>query len=166
LLNGKTNVADILDAATKGTMKVLLVFGIDLVTACGRDTVERALENVEVIVFDTDYSPATEYAEVVLPIGTAPETDGTFTNYAGRVQRVRQAFSPPGEAKPGWEALSLLNGKLGGTDYVSSTEIFTELVKTVPAFAGLTYGKLGHHGALLTETAESAEPAVTPAQSL
>jgi NADH-quinone oxidoreductase subunit G len=166
LLNGKANAADILDAATKGTVKVLLVFGIDLVTACGRDTVEKALENVEVIVFDTDYSPTTEYAEVVFPIGTAPETDGTFTNYAGWVQRVRQAFPPPGEAKPGWEALSLLNGKLGGTDYASSSEIFAELAKTVSAFAGLTYGKLGHHGARLSETTESAEPAVTPTQSL
>jgi NADH-quinone oxidoreductase subunit G len=163
LLNGKANAADILDAAKKGTVKVLLVFGIDLVTACGRDMVEKALENVDVIVFDTDYSLTTEYAEVILPIGTAPEIDGTFTNYAGWVQRVRQAFPPPGEAKPGWEALSLLNGKLGGTDYVSSSDIFAELAKTVPAFAGLTYGKLGHHGARLIETAESTESAVTPA---
>ena len=124
-----------------------------MVTACGQEKADAALGNVDVIVFDTDYSGTTEYADVILPVGTAPETDGTFTNYAGRVQRVRQAFPPPGEVKPGWEAFSLLAAKLGGTEYLSSTEVFAELAKRIPAFAGLTYGKLGTHGALLPELA-------------
>lgn len=151
VLNGGTNAADILAAAEKGTIKALLVFAVDLVPACGQETVEKALENVEVLLFDTDYSGTTEYADVILPIATAPETDGTVTNYAGRVQRIRQAFPPPGEAKPGWEALTLLDSKLGGTEHLSSAEVFAELAKKVPAFAGLTYGKLGAHGAPLSE---------------
>jgi NADH-quinone oxidoreductase subunit G len=149
LLNGGASVADILAAAEQGTVKTLLVFGADLVSACGHEKLGKALSDVNVIVFDTDYSGNTEYADVILPIGTAPETDGTYTNHAGRVQRARQAFAPPAEAKTGWEVLSSLRGKLGGTEVMSVTEVFGELAGNVPAFAGLTYGKIGSQGAML-----------------
>ena len=88
----------------------------------------------------------------MLPIGAAPETDGTCTNHAGRVQRLSQAFSPPGEAKVGWEVLALLSTQLGGPDLVSISDVFGELTRTVSAFAGLTYGKIGFQGALLTDS--------------
>jgi NADH-quinone oxidoreductase subunit G len=159
LLNGETQ--EILTATEQGAIKVLLVFGLDLVTAWGQEQADVALGNVDVIVFDTDYTGTSEYAEVVLPIGTAPETDGTCTNYTGRVQRLHQAFPPPGEVKPGWEALALLGSMLGGSDYVSITDVFAELGSNVPAFAGLTYGKIGAHGALLPEFIQSTEPATT-----
>ena len=117
---------------------------------------DAALSDVEVVLLDTDYTDTTEYADVVLPIGTAPETDGSCINYAGRVQRLRQAFPPPGEVKTGWEALALLSTKLDGPDAISISEVFAELTKAVPAFTGLTYGKIGAHGTLL--------PGLQPAQ--
>ena len=159
VLNGRTSAADILAAVEQGEIKALAVFGIDLVTALGQEKADKALSSADIIVFDTDHTGTTEYADVLLPIGTAPETDGTFTNYAGWVQRARQAFPPPGEAKPGWEVLSLLNGKLGGTEHMSSAEVFAELAKKVPAFAGLTYGKVGSRGAPLSEVARQAKAA-------
>lgn len=149
VLNGGATVADILAAAEQGTVKALLVFGADLMSACGQEKLDKALGDVTVIAFDTDHSGMTEYADVILPIGTAPETDGTFTNHAGRVQRVRQIFPPPAEARTGWEALSSLQGKLGGTELLSITEVFGELAGKVPAFAGLTYGKIGSQGVML-----------------
>jgi NADH-quinone oxidoreductase subunit G len=159
LLNGGTSAADVLAAAAKGTVKVLLVFAVDLVPTFGPEKLDAALSNAEVIVFDTDYSGTTEYADLVLPIGTAPETDGTFTNYAGRVQRVHQAFPPPGDAKPGWEVLSQCGVKFGGTDYLSSAEVFAELANKSPASAGLTYSKLGAHGMQLPGVEQPTEPA-------
>jgi NADH-quinone oxidoreductase subunit G len=161
LLNGKTSALEILAAAERGEVKALLVFGVDLVTAFGQEKVDKALSNLDVGVFDTDYNGTTEYADVILPIGTAPETDGTFTNHAGRVQRIRQAFPPPGDVKPGWEALSLVGTRFGGTDYTSSSEVFIELASKVPTFAGLTYGKVGSQGVPLSESAQTTEPAVT-----
>jgi NADH-quinone oxidoreductase subunit G len=149
LLNGGPTAADVLNAAEKGEVKVLLVFAADLSAAFAQDKLDKALGNVEVIVCDTDYSGTAEYADVLLPIATAPETDGTYTNHAGRVQRARQAFPPPGEVKTGWEALAALRGKLGGTEPASITEVFSELAQKVPPFAGLTYGKLGWQGAPL-----------------
>ena len=114
-------------AAEQGTVKTLLVFGADLVPACGQERLDKVAQRITVVVFDTDYSEQTEYADVILPIGTAPETDGTYTNHAGRVQRARQAFQPPAEAKAGWEVLSSLRGKLGGTELISITEVFSEV---------------------------------------
>jgi NADH-quinone oxidoreductase subunit G len=149
LLNGGDAVADILAAAEQGAVKALFVFGADLVSAYGQEKLDKALGDVIVIAFDTDYSGTTEYADVILPIGTAPETDGTYTNHAGRVQRGRQAFLPPAEAKTGWEVLSSLHGKFGGTELMSITEVFSELAGKVPAFAELTYGKIGSQGAML-----------------
>ena len=149
LLNGGPTADGVLNAAEKGEVKALLVFAADLSAAFARDKLDKALGNVEVIVCDTDYNGTAEYADVLLPIGTAPETDGTYTNHAGRVQRARQAFPPPGEVKTGWEVLATLRGRLGGTEPVSITEVFGELAQKVTPFAGLTYGKLGSQGMAL-----------------
>ena len=149
LLNGGPSAADVLTAAEKGEVKTLIVFAADLATAFPQEKLDVALENVQVIVYDTDYNGVAAYADLIMPIGAAPETDGTFTNSAGRVQRVRQAFPPPEQAKPGWEALSSLGAKLGGFEPTSISEAFLELAKNSSAFAGLTFGKLGEHGALL-----------------
>jgi formate dehydrogenase major subunit len=135
------------------------VFGVDLVAAVGQAAVAAALGEVEVILLDTDYTDTTEYADLVLPIATAPETDGSCINYTGRLQRLRQAFPPPGEVKTGWEALALLSTKLDGPDSVSISEVFAELSAAVPALAGLTYGKIGAHGTLLPEPDAAEAPA-------
>ena len=124
----------ILSAAGQGKIKVLFVFGVDLVAALGQAAADAALGEATVILLDTDYTDTTEYADLVLPIATAPETDGSCINYAGRIQRLRQAFPPPGEVKTGWEALSLLSTKLGGPDSVSISEVFAELSAAVPAW--------------------------------
>ncbi len=149
LLNGGASVADILAAAEKGEIKALVVFAADLTAAFTQEKLDTALENVQVIVCDTDYTNMTTYADVIMPIGTATETDGTFTNFAGRVQRVKQAFPPPQQSKPGWEVLATLGGKLGGFEPTSISEAFAEAAKNTPAFTGLTYGKLGELGAPL-----------------
>ena len=39
---------------------------------------------------------------MILPASAFPEKDGTFTNTDRRVQRGRQALSPPGEARQDW----------------------------------------------------------------
>lgn len=145
--------AALLSAAAAGDVKLLFVFAADLVTALGRERCEAALDGATVVVLDTDYTPTTEYADVVLPIAAATETDGTCVNHTGRVQRLTRAFPPPGEAKAGWEALAFLNVQVGGSDAVSISEVFGELSRAVPAFAGLTYGRVGLAGAPLAETA-------------
>ena len=58
-------------------------------------------------------SSLTDKADLVLPTTIWSETSGTLTNTEGCVQKVNKAVEPLGEAKPDWEALSLLANKLG-----------------------------------------------------
>ena len=99
------------------------------------------------VVLDTDLRETAEYADVVLPIGTYAESDGTFTNHAGRVQRFRAAVEPPGEARPGWEALGALLAALdGGIRFDGAEAVFAALATECPPFAGLGYDALGAQG--------------------
>src|SRR5262249_53766065 len=135
--------------AREGTLKALVVFGADPVGQLGRENVESALEKLDLLVLIDFRSTETSlYADVVLPAASFAETDGTFTNHAGRVQRVRQAFSPPGEALEGWKLLAALVKKLGDArGWESAESVFSTLSSEFDAFAGLDYATLGTGGA-------------------
>ena len=49
----------------------------------------------------------------MLPAASFAEKDGTFTNTERRVQRVRKAVEPPGEARTDWEIIVALADRLG-----------------------------------------------------
>jgi NADH-quinone oxidoreductase subunit G len=151
ILNGKDGIENLLNQAKEGQIRALLLFATDLVGWLGRERVEKALESLDLlVVFATDHNETTLYADTVLPIATFAETDGTFTNFAGRVQRIRQAFPPPGEARTGWEALTALSVQLGAqAPYASSSDVFAEIAAKTPTFQGLAYGKIGFKGARL-----------------
>jgi NADH-quinone oxidoreductase subunit G len=66
-----------------------------------------------------------QYASVLLPVGTAYETSGTFVNCEGRQQGFAGAARPVGEARPAWKVLRVLGNQLGLADfeYQSSEEV-------------------------------------------
>lgn len=68
-------------------------------------------------------------ADVVLPIATFAETDGTYVNTTGHWQSVGKAVSAPGEARPAWKVLRVMANKLGFDDvqYQTSEQIRDEL---------------------------------------
>ena len=107
-----------------------------------------ALERLPyLVVLDTDLRETAEYANVVLPVGTYAESDGTFTNHAGRVQRFRPAVKPPGGARPGWEALGALLAALGvETRFGSAEAVFAALAAECPPWAGMSYATLATLG--------------------
>jgi NADH-quinone oxidoreductase subunit G len=53
------------------------------------------------------------HADVVLPIALPPETDGTYVNVDGRVQRFAAGAKAPGDSQPGWRVLRALGESLG-----------------------------------------------------
>jgi len=82
-------------------------------------------------------------ADLVLPAALWAEKDGTFTNTERRVQRIRKAVEPPGEAKPDWEILTLLAQKMGfDWQYRDPSEIMDEIVSLVPLYRGISYQRL------------------------
>ncbi len=98
------------------------------------------------------FPPAAAEADVVMPITTHAEEEGTFTNYEGRVQRFWPALQGPGAARPAWLPLSLLAAHLNGTTPPSGAdEAFVRAGELAPEFQGLTYESIGTRGALVNE---------------
>ncbi|MBC7795641.1 MAG: molybdopterin-dependent oxidoreductase, partial [Pyrinomonadaceae bacterium] len=89
-------------------------------------------------LFETD---TTAYADVVFPSASFAEQDGTFTNNAGQIQRVRQAIPPTSQAKSDWVILAML-AKEFGVDFgwnMATTAVFKEIADNVNAYNGLRY---------------------------
>jgi NADH-quinone oxidoreductase subunit G len=94
------------------------------------------------VVLASYAGPLTEAAHVVLPISAWAESDGTFTNKLGMVQRIRAAVHPPGDALAGWDALSHLGSKLGATfDFHSAKQVFTEAREKLGFMRGADWGR-------------------------
>jgi NADH-quinone oxidoreductase subunit G len=86
-------------------------------------------------------------AAVVLPIANVAEEDGTFVNRDGRVQRYAQAKPAPGMARPAWWVFSELGAALGhGEPAATAAAAFARLARSVDAFRGLSYERLGFGG--------------------
>jgi predicted molibdopterin-dependent oxidoreductase YjgC len=78
-----------------------------------------------------------ERADAVFPVATFAESEGTFVNVEGRVQRFHRIIEPLGESRPDWWIVSQLSLRLGKRDfsYKKSSEIWRDLKKTIPAFS-------------------------------
>jgi NADH-quinone oxidoreductase subunit G len=138
-----------------GGVKVLVLHRTDLVAWADGPRVRRALEQIPcIVVLDTHGSETAEYATAVLPIAAYTEIDGTFTNHAGRVQRLQVAVAPPGAARAGWQVLSELLGRFEeGLQLPSAERVFAALASEVPSFAGLDYASVGALGVPLADAA-------------
>ncbi len=153
---GGRDAAGILRAARERRLKLLWIFHHDL-AASGWPEAEvlAAIENTETVVFQgTNANDVSARAHLVLPSAAYVETEGTFTNFQGRVQRFRTAIPPLGESWPDWKILSVVGKALGASDPVFSAEraeqVFNALAAAVPAFGGMTYRALGDTGRMAT----------------
>ncbi len=96
------------------------------------------------VVQDIFMTETAEYAHVVLPATSWGESEGTFTNTDRRIQRVRKAVEPQGEAKEDWEILCELSGRLGyPMKYESSEQIWNEVRELAwEMYGGISYERL------------------------
>ncbi len=112
IVSGAGELEKIADDLVAGKISSMFAVHEDILDFCGTHTaraVEDALSRLSFLaVLDTRLTKTARFARLILPGATPYEKDGTFTNDAGRVQRVRKALDPPGEAKQDWEALRLL----------------------------------------------------------
>jgi len=133
------------------------VFGMLI---CGENTVvsdpdrahcEHALKSLEhLVVVDIFRTETADLADVVLPASAWGETDGVFTNTERRVQRVRAAVKPQGDARPEWWIIGQIAQRLGipGMDWSSPKEVFNELCELSPIYKGLDWDLIAdgaHH---------------------
>ena len=82
-----------------------------------------------------------------LPSACYAEKDGTFTNTERRVQRVRKAVEPPGQAWDDWKIIcniaTRMNYPMG---YENSRRIMEEISQVTPSYAGITYDRIEYEG--------------------
>ena len=99
--------------------------------------VAKGLENLDfLVVQDIFLTETARYADVVLPAACFAEKDGTFCNTERRVQRVRKAVAPPGEALADWEIICRLANAMGyEMNYSSPREILDEIADLTPSMA-------------------------------
>jgi len=131
-----------------GELKTLLLFGVDpLRDFPDTEAWKNALAKADVICFSTFESATTAMADVVLPLETHAEKDGTVTHPDGRLQRVRPAASRPGDIRPNWGVLAELSLALGHDTGISSQpSAFAALTAAVPFYSGITDADIGGRG--------------------
>jgi NADH-quinone oxidoreductase subunit G len=101
-------------AAAAGELGVLVLAGVDLVRDYGpRELAAQALERAFVIAVDHEVNDTTSQADVLLPGLVHAETEGTFTDWEGRVQATHRAVPVGGAAQEIWDLASQLAIRLG-----------------------------------------------------
>jgi NADH-quinone oxidoreductase subunit G len=101
-------------AAAAGELGVLVLAGVDLVRDHGpRELAEQALERAFVIAVDHEVNDTTSQADVLLPGVVHAETEGTFTDWEGRVQATHRAVPVGGAAQEIWDLAGQLAARLG-----------------------------------------------------
>jgi len=108
---------------------------------------EHALRSLDhLVVIDIFLTETAEMADVVLPATAWAETDGVCTNTERRVQRLRKAVEPPGEARPDWWIIKEIARRIGfeGFDFDSPKEVFNELCELSTTYHGLDWDRIEH----------------------
>ena len=142
-------VPHFISAAGRGELKALYIVGEDLVaTEPNQTKVIEDLGKLELLVCQEIFmSETAKQAHVILPSACWAEKDGTFSASERRMQLIRKAVEPPGEAKADWEILCLVATAMGyPMHYGHPSQIFDEMVGLSPMFGGMSYDRIGEQG--------------------
>jgi formate dehydrogenase (NADP+) alpha subunit len=143
-------LTEMFDAAHDGTIKALYLVGEN--PALSDADVKHVFECLKcldfLVVQDIFLTETAQLAHVVLPGVSFAEKDGTFTNTERRVQRVRKAIEPVGQARPDWWITCQIARKMGvkGFEYENSSRIIEEINRLTSSYGGITYERLKKGG--------------------
>jgi predicted molibdopterin-dependent oxidoreductase YjgC len=140
---------DILRGIEEGRIKGLYAAGENpAATYPDSARVKKALSALDfLVVQDCFLTETASLAHVVLPAVSFAEKEGTFTNADRRVQRVRPAISPLGEARPDLWILQNLSREMGvSLGPASAREVNDEMRSLVPLYGGIDYSRLDSSG--------------------
>jgi predicted molibdopterin-dependent oxidoreductase YjgC len=111
-----------------------------------------------VVVMGTILPEGLRNAELILPVTTMAEENGTYVNRDRRIQRYTQAKSPPGMARPAWWVAGEVLAGPGPSAAAPATaaEAFKLLGERWPVFATTSYDDIGFTGRILSESTGAA----------
>ena len=108
-----------------------------------------SLEKLEFLavhaIFDNDFVNS---ADVVLPLASFAEMNGTFTNIERRVQRVFPMMKVQDDERIPWKMFNSIARKLkiDGFEYNNSEDVFTEIIDKNRNYNGMSYGLVEDNG--------------------
>ena len=152
-------VTEMVEGCLDGSVRSLYVVGENpLLSEPDLNHAQKAIAQLDcLVVQDLFMHETAELGHVFLPAAAFAEKDGTFTNSERRVQRVRAALPPPGDARPDWWIAGELAKRVArriGLDvdrqfaYTSASEIFDEMARLIPFLGGLSYERLDREGGI------------------
>ena len=140
------HLTEMFEAMEHGTLRTLYIIGENPAQSEADGTrALRLLQSLDhIVVQDIFMTRTAELAHVVLPAAAAwCESEGTVTSSERRVQRVRKALNPPGDARDDIAILCDLSRRLGhdwGTP--SAEDVWNEIRRLSPWHGGMSYRRL------------------------
>jgi NADH-quinone oxidoreductase subunit G len=185
--DGGLSFEGIMKGIREGHIKSLFVLDDNIAAA---PPIAQTLHKLEFLVVMSSFeNETTRIADIVLPSSTFAEKNGTFTNFQGRVQRLRPSvatfdqdrsldgfamsrldrFGSPidrwtkgvkRDCRPIWRIVASIAAVMGVKyKYNTSEDVFNEITSVNPAFKGLSYRKIGSKGMKLKVRQEMTVPA-------
>jgi len=147
--NPGLKVTHMFPAAHDGKLRAMYIIGENpLVSDADLNHAEKSLKKLDfLVVQDIFLTETARLADVVFPSACYAEKEGTFSNTERRVQRVRKAVEPPGEARDDWRIICDIAARMGfPMTYDSSRQIMDEIRQVTPSYAGIPYDRIEQQG--------------------
>lgn len=142
-------VMEMMDLAHEGKFKGLYIIGENpLLSDPDLSHARESLKRLDfLVVQDIFLTETAKLAHVVLPSTSFAEKEGTFTNTERKVQRVRKAVEPPGQAREDWKIICELSTAMGyPMTYESAQAVMEEIGRVTPSYCGINYQRLERDG--------------------
>ncbi len=175
---GGLNIDGIIKGINEGQIKALYLIEDDLLSFNPElENVFSKLDLF--IMHSSNFNKTSSLADIIFPASTYAEKHGTVVNFEGRIQRLRPAVTTfdqdralegmplsrwdkfgtkfdswaernKRDARSSWRILVGLSGAMGHKfKYAAAEEVFSDISKSISAFAGLNYALIGDQGAKL-----------------
>jgi formate dehydrogenase major subunit len=156
------HLTEMFEAMEHGALRAAYVIGEN--PAQGEADQQRATRLLDgldhLVVQDLFLTKTAQLADVVLPAAsTLGEAEGTVTSSERRVQRVRKAFDPPGEARNDIEIVYALAQRMGhDLGSARAEDVWDELRSLSPLHAGMSYARLEELGGIQWPCRDETDP--------
>jgi predicted molibdopterin-dependent oxidoreductase YjgC len=146
------NLTEMFHAMEHGELRAVYAIGENPAQAeADQHRAERLLSGLDhLVVQDVMLTRTAQLAHVVLPASSSwCEAEGTVTNSERRVQRLRKALEPPGQARDDTWIICEIARRLGlDWGHPTAEEVWNEIRSLAPIFHGMTYERLEREGGL------------------
>jgi formate dehydrogenase major subunit/formate dehydrogenase alpha subunit len=156
-------VTEMIPAAAEQKIQALYIMGEDpIMSDPDSNHIRHCLETCDFVILQDSFPTETAaFADVLLPGVSFAEKTGTFSNTERRVQMVRKAIEPRGEAREDWRITTALAQRIiaadqadqhmsypsvaasySAWDYEDTSDIMAEIAALTPSYAGISYARL------------------------